>query len=219
MWARAIYSFLSLHPKEAFHLDLRRNPCNLHISTFLKVYAFVLWKTSRLISEKPRWEAHSGNMQTLSPNRECSGFWLWNKGDEGNLTGIWLGLRTGLLLGNTWAESFLSFDPWPEKKQLRGVCLPVSRGLHFLGREMMEEGTGPHSRAYVSRHLASYSLALGQYLKSGALERERSHSPQQSSRCGIVPEVLRWPWMETHPTACLWGVAAHKLGLCAVCAS
>lgn len=34
----------------------------------------------------------------------------------------------------------------------------------------------------------------------------------------VLSQRSGWPWMETHPTACLWGVAAHKLGLCAVCA-
>ena len=57
---------------------------------------------------------------------------------------------------------------------------------------MMEEGTGPCSRAYVSQHLASYSLALDQYLKWGALEGRgptRLTMHQRSSRGGIVPEV------------------------------
>ena len=56
----------------------------------------------------------------------------------------------------------------------------------------MEEGTGLCSRAYMSQHLASYSLALDQYLKRGALEgRGPTHlrMRQRSSRGGIVPEV------------------------------
>ena len=100
--------------------------------------------------------------------------------DEGSLTGTWLGLRTGLFLGNTWAESIWSFDHWPEKNNW-GMFVCKCQRITLPGER--NDGRGHRAVLLCICVPAPCKLLLGlrSVPKMGGLGRKGPHSPYDAS--------------------------------------